>query len=233
MDTPLIARIRAWVPANEDGDVPPPRWPPDLFAVCALLLQESGAYEQIASFANPGLLGERWPDRCRAVARNWLEVWHDPVQDVPDPLTEWWGTLTRSEATLAELFAGNASAECSAILRLLAVADEVCAGVGIESSDEQDPGRNRLLVQALSNLITSHTLTRDLRDPPAVVLPKQHTPQRGLTLRSLSHHLALVLEIPRSAFKLADPTCTGVPRRPATSATSRTRIPETATWRSA
>ena len=56
--------------------------------------------------------------------------------------------------------------------------------------------RDRFNVDAESQLIpditSSSTLCYDVHFSKARVLPKAHTPQNGITLSSLSHHLALV-----------------------------------------
>ncbi len=81
---------------------------------------------------------------------------------------------------------------CQALLQLCSAADEACAGVGVE------PLAAGALVQEGALCLfdstgrsAGATLCKRL-DPLRVgVLPRIHTPQSGLTVRSLSHHLAL------------------------------------------
>jgi hypothetical protein len=77
-------------------------------------------------------------------------------------------------------------------IELLALADEACAGAGIESASR---GVDRFGFHLLRGRVLElgSTLCSDRINAEVVkVLPKQHTPGVGLTLRSLSHHLALI-----------------------------------------
>jgi len=74
------------------------------------------------------------------------------------------------------------------LLQLLAAADEASANAGLYVGEADE-----FSVKALDILAESHgrTLCRAVDASRSVVLPKMHTPQTGLTFRSLSHHLAL------------------------------------------
>ncbi len=97
-------------------------------------------------------------------------------------------------------------------LALMAIADEACAGIGIIMN--QNVGAvhtNRLLRNAIRHLSRYHaaqldaeaagrdgapfhplTLGRLLDPTQSIVVPKMRTSQRGVTIRSFSHHLALL-----------------------------------------
>jgi hypothetical protein len=72
----------------------------------------------------------------------------------------------------------------------MAAADVASEGAGIGDPNEwyqqpYDYGCYRLLQDR-------HSLCKDVHPSRTVVLPKQHTPRPGMTIRSLSHNLALV-----------------------------------------
>ena len=77
----------------------------------------------------------------------------------------------------------------AALINMVAVADEACRGVGM-SSAEDDP----FLLEADVVLLTSEnvTLCKSIDPTRYAVLPKTHTAQSGLTIRSFSHHLAFL-----------------------------------------
>ena len=73
---------------------------------------------------------------------------------------------------------------------MLAAADEACEGLGIPGSLNNDsPGAFELLAEI--SLVSDGTLAQNLELQHVAVLPKQRTPDCGMTLRSLTHHLAL------------------------------------------
>lgn len=75
---------------------------------------------------------------------------------------------------------------CRALLELHALADLAGAGFGVPGSCAE-PGIGR---RARQNLLYRGSLS-DFETDRIVVLPKLRTPQTGLTIRSLSHHLAV------------------------------------------
>lgn len=75
------------------------------------------------------------------------------------------------------------------LLELVAAADEASVRAGIRTSDRDR--KDAFAAQAFDRLITRQTLGVTIHPSRAVIFPKVHTPQRGITARSLSHHLAL------------------------------------------
>jgi hypothetical protein len=87
------------------------------------------------------------------------------------------------------------SPECTlAILNLLAAADEASVGLGLffSESHKSDPFEQEAERLLFNNAQSDHGATLCLRvaSSKGRVLPKMHTPQSGLTIRSISHHLA-------------------------------------------
>jgi hypothetical protein len=110
---------------------------------------------------------------------------------LPRPVTDAWNSLCQhSNMPL------NECKECDsltrALLELAGYADEASGGIGLESvGDEQDEyGEAARLFLALHD---KQSFCQRVDPRKARVLGKKHTPQQGLTLRSLTHHLSLCM----------------------------------------
>ena len=101
---------------------------------------------------------------------------------LPTRLLSAWDCLARNaKKNIADL--ANDSKIAQALICLAATADEASVGFGLDSDDPA-------CWLALTYL-SKHTLTFDVDASKLRVLPKQHTPGTGLTLRSLTHHICL------------------------------------------
>lgn len=189
------------IPASRVSWTSVPFWPPDLFAVTASLVSVSGCYSRQlftdhscktwafsdAYLSNIRSVGRTWgsggslPANIQSL---WTKLLNSGDEQVSDPKATWWE---------------------SAML-LMAIADEASAGVGfIEISAEQ--------ISAFADYIFALHRKDVLKNPQrprpsgpklpislcwmvppteACVQPKARTPSVGCTLRSLSHHLALL-----------------------------------------
>jgi hypothetical protein len=81
---------------------------------------------------------------------------------------------------------------CEALMQLCAIADSASFAVGLPTSSDAD--HDRFYEHAAELLFTTEggsTLCESIHTTRVRVLPKMHTPQTGLTIRSFSHHLAL------------------------------------------
>lgn len=170
-------------------------WPPDVFAVAVSLLQKSGAYTRVVSdswpptgpkTAAPGTPASLWASEIRKIGLTWRSVvLSAPPQDPPAEVVDWWRTvLDRGSLTLAAVRSDDGF--CTALLQLCAAADEASEGVGIPPFRDEYENRAWLLLDERGTLCLAI-------DPTVVrVLPKCHTPNVGMTVRSLSHHLSLI-----------------------------------------
>jgi hypothetical protein len=187
--------------ADELGRLAPGRdvgslceWPPDAFAFTACVLADSGAYRCVVD-PPPGTV---WPPDGEARARWESELLRTAVAWAawagrPDTATDadalaLFRRLERSLAAaaatpLGELDRPERWRTLADLLQLHALADEACAGVGIAADT---PFRER----AAEQLAATGSLARLTADR-ARVLPKLRPPASGITLRSLSHHVAL------------------------------------------
>jgi hypothetical protein len=192
-----------------------PNWPPDLFAVVAYVLYQTGEYRRITqpSFSGEPQVGasSEWAEARRA-GREWRasldshigqhEV-HPDDSSLSDalagsPILEWWARLMKhADRRLSEL--GSDPVDINMLFRLFFAADEACAGIGradpIRRNDDTSEvtarGFHDQAVGLMQHLNGNRSLCMQV-DPDVVsVLPKLHTAQVGLTLRSLSHNLAL------------------------------------------
>ncbi len=170
-----------------------PEWPPDVYAVAATVLRQTGAYVRVAELTSPLLptawhllaaqLGKEWRSALNAGTTPQSENWNDYVESS-------WGILVgNSSIKLSAL--RNDDELCRALLQLVGIADEASYSIGVYGNQES---RDKFLIDADVALTSKGFLSvcKDISTDCARVLPKCHTPQRGLTLRSLTHHLALI-----------------------------------------
>lgn len=169
-----------------------PVWPPDLFAFCASLLKRSGAYLRIferssapSGWSNAHTPGRRWRTRIDHLTQ--FSVAH-LESAVPKEVRRSWAAIVAAGSTgVADISRSPGVADH--LIRLTLIADAASEGIGITIES------NPFLVAAQA-ILEENELTSFGWDAPRdvlCVLGKQHTPQRGATLRSLSHHLSLYL----------------------------------------
>ena len=162
---------------------PVPCWPPDAFAICGAILHRSGCYTHVVTDWPPGN-EPVWDQGMKSLGRKWRDGY--AVGRPPDDVQARWKIVVDGRTTaLPDLH--NRREICNALLEIVAAADEACDGVGIPggSLDEFENDAAELLQQVPS------TLAQIVHPSKLIVLPKLHTPQSGLTLRSLTHNVAL------------------------------------------
>lgn len=178
-----------------------PSWPPDVFCLSAAILQNSGAYSRVVNDGSPADNARESRRRAREL-RTVGAAWAESVsanRRLPRQVAVWWKTVFLARRmTLIELGSEEASSCRNALMNLLGAADEACVELGIHKIDRQvrtGGGLGAFRFQAEYVLVESMsssegaTLCKDIDPSRARVLPKMHTPQSGLTIRSLSHHL--------------------------------------------
>jgi len=168
-----------------------PAWPPDVFAYVAVLLSRSGAYTKVVDRWPPSRRSadpSKWAADVRDVARQWRQSAR--AAKPPVAVTRRWRLVTESLAiSMSALPRHKRLVE--ALLELCAIADETCQGLGVPGADGATSADD-FGVTAELLLLNSGTLCRKVSPSAVRVLPKLHTPQVGVTLRSLTHHVALV-----------------------------------------
>jgi hypothetical protein len=165
-------------------------WPPDVFALAASLLQKSGAYIHAVSGWKRDMPIEEWTKFMKKTGYKWRCNLKNP----PAKIRRWYRTLLKKEVRgLPVLEISNNPDLCNALLHLCVAADEACNGVGFWKTKPDD----RFLHDAATRLFVSGeqfgatSLTFRVDHATVRVLPKMHTPQSGITIRSLTHNLAL------------------------------------------
>jgi hypothetical protein len=179
-----------------------PRWPPDVFCFVSAVLHQSGAYTRVTSnlglsadFQSPQVREER----IREIAEQWKTL-----STPPTLVVKWWNTVKEASHTVLKGLISNDKL-VAALINLVAVSDETCRGVGMAVFDDDS-----FLLDAEVVLLTSEhvTLCKEINPSRYAVLPKMHTAQSGLTIRSFSHHLAFLHSreiVPRWYLPLTDP----------------------------
>jgi hypothetical protein len=181
-------------------------WPPDTFALTSTILRQTGCYRHVVTSDRGHADG--WQDHVESCAKTWLRrlnaVLADPAEaahDAPNraSLTQVPGVRSRIKELrqlaptvpiedLCTLESDTARRLAEILLEIHAIADTACAGFGLPSS----PQENVALVHCLANLLlTARGSLSRVAKHYGVVLPKLRTPQSGLTLRSLAHHVTL------------------------------------------
>lgn len=186
----LNSYVRAFYPGPRWADIP--SWPPDVFALCNLVLDHTESFR----FAVSPPPGRQWPPhplwnaRVAEAAAEWRACCGRRGSALPALVDECWDSISRArQVPLVDVASGRAWEVCEALLTLHAVADESCAGL---AAREMPSGRSfeyRAWKLLLRNGSLSHLSPQRVR-----VVPKTNLAPRGITIRSLSRYLGLVYE---------------------------------------
>jgi hypothetical protein len=188
-----------------------PRWPPDAFAVAATLAHLSGFYSR-SRYTGAGNDGYVFSDDIRqhlkAVGGQWRRLWQVRKINGVTPaaarrfLTRLWRRLVNANREVTTWDQDQTNQEWwDAAIQLLIAADEASAGVGFSPSGPDQHTVARFTFEELANydqgrpFSLPHLPWSVCWQVPATevtVLPKSRTAQLGCTLRSLTHHLALL-----------------------------------------
>jgi hypothetical protein len=184
-----------------------PAWPPDVFAVAATLIEKSSC----CMFAgpDPAALDDHrsYFEQVFSAAKKWTEDYVAPA-----PVQALWDALLAFGNV--ELSAIKSRKDVRDVLfSLLAMADEACNGAGwapVDKSTSSAGAQVNLVVRlVMTSLIDEGMLLQGegpvyvlpfapislcslIMNDVAVVLPKSMTASVGCTIRSMSHHLALL-----------------------------------------
>jgi hypothetical protein len=181
-----------------------PDWPPDLFAVAATLIELQGLYARPryvngwdnAIFA----FGKDHVPVVRRIARGWRRSGQPPRR-----LQGIWNALLKHRLSKVGLQYDAEDGWSLHVLQLLAIADEASVHVGFVP-DPSESGTSspfaKLVFEELGRIFDERSpqllpylpssLCKQVPDSEACVQPKTNLPVVGCTLRSLSHHLALL-----------------------------------------
>jgi hypothetical protein len=163
-----------------------PTWPPDVFCFVSALLHQSGAYTRVTrdlALSKDFGASQLREEGIRKIGEEWKLSSTPPSQVI-----KWWNIVKEAQSTPLKMLIENDSL-VAVLVNLLAVSDDTCRGIGMAITDD-DP----FLLDAEVVLLTSNhvTLCKTINPSRYAVLPKMHTAQSGLTIRSFSHHLAFL-----------------------------------------
>lgn len=181
-----------------------PRWPPDVFALTNLILDQTGSYRFVVA-PPPGARGwpptPDWTERVPEAAKRWRTACGERGGEFPELVKSCWELLTRSRSVpLSQVRSGEAWEVCETLLTLHAVADEACAGL----ATDRPAGAGSFEARALALLQQRGTLSH-LSSSRVRVVPKTQFATRGITIRSLSRYLALCYEAIDVQWRRVDP----------------------------
>lgn len=172
-------------------------WPPDVFALVTSVLQRCGAYPVgLASWPPPPSVmpfNGDWSIEVRRIGKLWRKA---SVTNglVPDEVTQLWKKLIK-DSGLRMTEVGTSPNLCSVLMCLLAISDEASEDVGGLISPSAEVYDAFFITKANELLLVANrdgaTVCEEIASDRIRVLPKVQTPQGGLTIRSLSHFLAL------------------------------------------
>jgi len=160
-----------------------PPWPPDAFALAAAVLQRSGAYSEVVSKWPPR---KNWTPWIEGIGKKWRTA-AGRNQKVPVQIQRWWDVIRASSEVAIEKVDEHEELT-TALIQMVAAADTACAGIGFPMDLANDAFEARWLP-----LLGKNTFCEKVESIRAVVLPKLHTPRNGITIRSMTHHVALYL----------------------------------------
>lgn len=173
-----------------------PFWPPDLFGITGALLKRSGAYLRV--FEHDGL--RPYLAGIQQGGRDWrLQIDHQKKPTIaslirarpPEVMAAWKKLIEAESVPVSRILEHDALAET--LIQMALIADAASAGLGVDAASTDSPHLDRFLSLANSFNAGLRGFSLDLPEDVICVLGKQHTPQRGATFRSLTHHLSLHL----------------------------------------
>jgi hypothetical protein len=174
-----------------------PFWPPDAFALSGSYLRRTGAYislvngtqrrqwAAVATERPPVAVGMEWRDTLKRLLGK--PAPNERLRDAcPPEIGNWWrafGGSADQPLLQTAMYPEVVESAC----KLVVASDAACRGIGLDLDD--DPFL--AFAQAILDHNRKRSFCRLITPEKVAVLGKQHTPQRGCTIRSLTHNLAL------------------------------------------
>jgi len=174
-----------------------PTWPVDLFAVTGTIIERSGCY----TLASPDRKELKAHADYLDTISQFAEEWNKDISHAPEFAEHLWGVVFHGFGQWQISAVRDEPILVRILLALFALADEACVGMGWDVDPTFTSTRkfSAVAFAALTNAGTEVNLPYEptslcVMVPPdrAVVLPKAITSSVGCTIRSLSHHLALL-----------------------------------------
>jgi hypothetical protein len=170
-----------------------PNWPPDCFALCLSVLKRTGAYMPLLSDWPPRPRRSdalsAWARKARKLGKKWRQSWNAGTNFTQ--LSGEWDILCAAFDVPVDEIIGQPPI-CEALIRIVAAADEASESVGAPLNEDDILAGDVFLSTAEAHLMAFGTVCSEVDQTRLRTLPRMHTPQSGLTDRSLSLYLSLV-----------------------------------------
>lgn len=177
-------------------------WPPDIFGIAAYVLHKTGAYRHVVSNRWWKTTQKKHAEKMTELGARWLDAVARKRQAPASVRGLWNKIMAGLQLPVLELDRDENKDMVAALLDLLAIADSACVQFGLPPKKPLGrSGAGKLLSDVLRRAeellfglhVADGTSTLAMHIDPLMlcVLPKTRTPQTGLTIRSLSHHLAI------------------------------------------
>jgi hypothetical protein len=169
-------------------------WPPDIFALTHVALDRTEAYRFVVSPPAgrqwPPVESPQWADEVTRAARRWCRWAEERRGPPPQLVTRQWQIVRGAAATAVDdVASGGAWRLCQALLTLHAIADEACAGVGIQRGPGEHAG---ISFRARARELLTRTGSMARIEPRFLrVLPKYRTPPGGISARSICRYASV------------------------------------------
>ena len=164
-------------------------------------MRRSGSYLRVFERGGP----VDYLDGVEEVAADWrqrIEETAEPVDmsglrsALPEDVVDGWKKLIEARSTAIHHIP-DSDGLAENLIRMALIADAASAGIGIDwdraTTEGPKPSRFLTFADAMLRANNLQSFCWDVPRDVLCILGKQHTPQRGATFRSLSHHLALYL----------------------------------------
>ncbi len=180
--------------------------PSDLFGVVAYLAEKSGLYAILGNAVNADEATFDEKQEHLKDVQEWAQEWtQSEFQIVPKKIQDIWLNLLEKYGhhPVVDEDTRGKPAWHKIVLNLMAVADEASTGLGFLLSSTSDVTRpeNKVLVKQIQYFNQGerafdpqerNSMCRLIKSDQLCVMPKALTTTVGCTLRSLTHHLALL-----------------------------------------
>jgi hypothetical protein len=179
-----------------------PIWPPDIFAVTGTIIERSGCYTAVGP--NRGDLAKHrgYLEEIDSTVAAWTQSYKG-LFVVPKPIRVRWTRVIRDFGSVDMGDVVDVPKLVDDLVFLFCASDEACKGIGWDTPSAR---QNPFVQMALASFVKESSVSKEVPTlsnaphslcalvPPsaAVVMPKTLTATVGCTIRSLSHHLALL-----------------------------------------
>ncbi len=165
-------------------------WPPDSFGLAAYIVQRYGGYVEMVNSWPPTDFCEdknKWCTEIQGLGVRWRNTALE--QRMPNQIHCWWDYVFKRQQILVQNIR-NERRLVDSLIQIMAAADEASNAIGPNSLN--DAFNSEVIDWLGVEKSNDATLCKSIEVSRVRVLPKFHTPQTGITIRSLSHYLALV-----------------------------------------